>query len=92
MTRKVEMVFEERFAAKAAEALSEVKEMFEEVHDGCFDLTQVNDTTWTYVYDEDDYDFDQEYREDLDQFKNDIDWYLNGLYNIPASKWTETLY
>ena len=92
MTRKVEMVFAERFAAKAAEALSEVKEMFEEVHDGCFDLTQVNDTTWTYVYDEDDYDFDQEYREDLDQFRNDTDWYLRDLFHIPASGWTETLY
>lgn len=90
MARKVEMVFEERFAAKAAEALEEVKEMYTEVD--AYGLTKVNDTTWTYEYDEDDYDFFEEYRNDVDRFKNDIDWYLNGLYNIPARCWTENLY
>lgn len=89
---KVELEFSLRYADKANSVLEDVKRMYEEMYPGRFDLGQTASNVWEYRYDDNDYDFDEEYRESVEQFKDDLNWYLHGLAEIPVDEWTESLY
>lgn len=85
---KIELEFSFRYADRACDAMRD----FSRMTDGLFGLCQTSTTTWEYEYDEYDYEYDEEYKEKVEQFKEDLNWHLHGLCEIPVDEWSETLY